>query len=307
MRKRSVPDFILIGAPKGGTTSLYHYLRQHPQVFMSTLKDSHFFLFDGKPPPLSAPSDQFRRREMVKSFADYQRQFSGGSEAKALGEVGVRYMDSPEACQRIRRRLPDAKLIIILRHPVDRAWSHYRMYRRNGSEPCETFEQALADEPRRLKEGWFRGVHRDLGFYYRHLLPYFEAFPRDQIRVYLYDDLRANAGGLMQDLFNFVGVDSDFRPDMATRFNEAGELANPVLRWVWSASRGLRSRVTPLVPVALRGHLVSWIARRAVTPAAKELLAEDTLLALLEDYRDDIEKLSGLIGRDLSHWLVSKS
>lgn len=299
----SSPDFIIIGAPKGGTTSLYHYLRQHPQIFMSVLKDSHFFLHDGGSPRMGGPSDRHRNREMIKSWPAYLKQFRGARPDQVCGEVGVRYLDSPSACRAIRQRLPEARLIVTLRDPVERAHSHYRMYRRNGSEPCATFEQALADEPRRLQEGWFRGLHQELGYYYRHLLPYFEHFPRDQIRVLLFDDLGDHPQGLMRELFGFLGVDPDFQPDMATHFNRAGEIANPMLRWAWSASRELRSRAAPLVPVQLRGRLVAWIANRPVTPHGTECMDELTRVALLDSYRDDIRQLSGLIGRDLSHWV----
>ena len=299
----SGPDFIIIGAPKGGTTSLYHYLRQHPQIHMGVLKDSHFFLHDGGSPRMGGPSDKHREREMLKTWSAYQRQFQAARAEQISGEIGVRYLDSAAACRAIRRRLPEVRLIVILRQPVDRAYSHYRMYRRNGSEPCATFEQALADEPRRLQEGWFRALHQHLGYYHRHLRPYFEQFPREQIRVFLFDDLQADPHGLMRDLFGFLGVDPDFRPDMTTRFNRAGEIANPVLRWAWSASRGLRSRATPLVPVQLRGRMVAWIARRPVTPHPTERLNGQTRLALLDAYREDIRQLSALIGRDLSHWL----
>jgi len=299
----SAPGFIVIGAPKGGTTSLYHYLRQHPQIYMSVLKDSHFFLHDGGSPPMRGPSDSSREREMIKTWPAHQKQFRAARPDQVTGEVGVRYLDSPAACRAIRRRLPDVRLIAILRQPVERAYSHYCMYRRNGSEPCATFEQALAAEPGRLQQGWFRGLHQELGYYHRHLLPYFAHFPRDRICVLLYDDLKHDPQGLMRELFAFLGVDPDFEPDMSTRFNRAGEIANPVLRWAWAASRGLRSRATPLVPVRLRGRLVAWIANRPVTPRAPERLQEQTRAALLEAYREDILQLSGLIGRDLSHWL----
>lgn len=299
----NVPDFIIIGAPKGGTTSLYHYLRQHPQIYMSVLKDSHFFLHDGATPCMGGPSDKDRNREMIKTWSAYQKQFQAAGPDQVCGEIGVRYLDSPAACQAIRRRLPEVKLIVILRQPVERAYSHYRMYRRNGSELCETFEQALADEPRRLQEGWFRALHQHLGYYHQHLKPYFENFSREQIRVFLFDELKADPAGLMRDLFVFLGVDPEFRPDMMTRFNRAGEIANPMLRWAWSASRGLRSRATPMVPVQMRGRLVSWMASRPVKPHAAPPLAEQTQRALLEAYREDIQRLSELLGRDLSHWL----
>jgi len=300
------PDFIIVGAPKGGTTSLYHYLKQHPQIHMGVLKDSHFFLHDGGSPAMSGPSDRDRRREMIKSWPAYLKQFQGVGPRQVCGEIGVRYLDSPSACRAIGRRLPDVKLIAILRQPVERAYSHYRMYRRNGSEPCSSFEQALADEPKRLEDGWFRAVHQHLGYYHRHLKPYYEQFPRAQIRVYLFDDLKADPDGLMRDLFGFLGVDADFRPDMTIRFNQAGEIANPLLRLAWSTTRGLRSRVAPLVPVNLRGRLVSWIAKRPVTAeVVRQPLGEKTRLTLLGAYRDDIRQLSELIGRDLSHWLES--
>lgn len=273
---------------------------------MSVLKSSQFFLHDGEPPPMKGPTDSNRSREMIKSWSDYQEQFKGAGPGQITGEIGVRYLYSQTACDGIRNRVPAAKLIVVLRHPVQRAHSHYLMYRRNGSESCTTFADALADEPRRCREGWYRGLHKTLGFYCEPLKRYFDTFPREQIKVLLYDDLVTDSAGLMRDLFQFLAVDESFEPDTNRRFNEAGQIANPLLRQVWTTSRNARSRVAPLVPVSLRGRLSNWIAKQPVKPVASEAMTVEIWNSLLNDYRQDIFCLQELIGRDLAHWLRSE-
>ncbi len=299
-----LPDFLVIGAPKAGTTALHHYLRQHPQIFLNPLKDSHFFLFDGKPPLMHGPSDGLRQAEMIHSFEDYRRLFAKADDAATVGEVCIRYLDSPVAPERIARRLANVRLIVILRQPVERAWSHFRMYRGNGSEPCADFTRALADERQGLRDDWYRGRYFHLGLYHQHLLPWFERFGQDRILVLLYDDLVRDPGTLLHQVFTFVGVDPAFTPDTSRPYNVTGEIANPLVRRLWSSTRSLRSRTARYVPLAWRGRLSGLIAGARVKPGTKARLSPPVYRALLNDYREDLVQLQALIGRDLSDWLM---
>lgn len=233
MTTPQLPQFLLIGAPKSGTTSLYHYLKQHPQVWMPTIKEPHWFLFDGpEPPAMGGPHDATRRRELIQRWEDYLALFADCPPGLVAGEASIRYLYSAQACAAIKRRLPQVKLLAILRHPVDRAYSAYQRDRVFGVEPCATFAAALADCPRREREGWFRGIHESLGRYGAALAPWYAHFDRSQLRVYLYDDLRSDPLKLMRDLYEFIGADPEFTPDMSQQFNVTGVIKNPVLRFL---------------------------------------------------------------------------
>jgi len=301
------PDFIIIGAPKSGTTSVYHYLQQHPQIFMSPLKEPHFFLFDGpQEPEMNGPFDGMRRREMVKSWDAYQALFKEAPEGAMRGEASIRYLYSEQACHAMRKRLPRVKLVIILRNPADRAFSSYRRDRRHRMESCATFEQALTQGERREQEGWFIGTHQSLGYYARYLKPYMEMFDRQQIKICLYDDLRSNPPGMLRDLFGFLGVDTGFEPDLSIKYNVTGTIVNPFWRFLWMNTRALRANLLPLVPMSLRGRFFDLIASKPVKEQHAAPMPEEVRRDLMQAYREDILVLQELVDRDLSVWLPSE-
>lgn len=304
MSDTRLPDFLIIGTPKSGTTSLYHYLQQHPQVWMPAVKEPHWFLFDGpEPPRLGGPRDQIRRRELVRSWPAYQALFSACPTGQVCGEASVRYLYSPQACAAIHRRLPEVRLVLILRNPVDRAYSAYCRDRVHGAELCGTFADAIADGPRREREGWLTGIYQQLGYYARALAPWIETFDRSRIRIYLYDDLVADAPALIRDLYRFIDVDDGFLPDLNQRFNVTGTIRNPMWRFIWRGTRELRSYLMPVVPMALRGRLFEVASRLPVRKHRAEPLDPALRARLIETYRDDIEALAALLGRDLDAWL----
>ncbi len=307
MSDNKLPDFLIIGAPKSGTTSLYYYLQQHPQVWMPAVKEPHWFLFDGpEPPPLGGPRDPIRGREMIRSWPDYQALFSACPPGRVCGEASVRCLYSPQACAAIRRRLPDVRLILILRNPVDRAYSAYRRDRAIGAERCATFAEAIADGPQRERDGWLTGIYQDLGFYARALKPWMETFDPAQLRIYLYDDLVADAANLVGDLYRFIGVDDGFQPDLSRRFNVTGRIRNPVWRLFWGGARGLRSHLVPYVPTPLRGRLFKIAAGLPRVKDEAEPLDPMIRVQLTDAYRNDILALAALLGRNLDAWLETE-
>jgi hypothetical protein len=292
----ALPSFIIIGASKSGTTSLYEYLRQHPQVFMSPIKETNFFTCDNKKP-------EFRTnvtRDIVYKFEDYKALFRNAKNKNAIGEVSPLYMFIPGAAGRIKKRIPDIKLIAILRNPVDRAFSHFSMHRRDGFEPYETLAEAIADEPRRAQDGWVVGQYLMIGYYGRQLQRYYNYFDRDQIRVYLYDDLVQDPVKLLKDIFQFIGVDENYLPDMSRKFNKSGVIKNSLLRFLWTKTHTLRLIIRPALSRNIRQSVAGFFNSRKLV---KLHLPDETRSQLLDLYHEDILKLQELIQRDLSMWL----
>lgn len=297
----ALPNFLIIGAAKSGTTSLHAYLGQHPQVYMSPLKETNFFAFDGEPPRFGGPDGDVFTRDSVFRPEHYTRLFSGRTDEIAIGEASPRYMTVPGTATRIKGRLPEVKLVAILRNPADRAFSAFSMRKRDGWEPCETLEQAIADEPRRIAECWGAGLYLRGGFYARHLRPYYDEFDRHRIRIYLYDDLISAPERLLDDLFEFLGIDSGFRPETSERLNVSGVIKNPVLRTVWTRTHGLQRAIRPLLSKPIRQRISRFFIRREKQPLP---FPPEQRMRLLDHYRGDVEQLQGLIGRDLSAWLA---
>jgi hypothetical protein len=295
-----LPDFVVIGAAKSGTTALHEYLRQHPQICMSRRKEPNFFAFDQRPPDFRGPFDRtLVNRDSIWRLADYERQFDRARPDQRVGEVSPKYLSAEGSAERMRRLIPEARLVAVLRQPADRAWSHFSMLRRDGFEPCATLEEAIADEPRRQAENWSTGRHFERGLYAKQLRRVYDRFPREQIRVYLYDDFTADPEALFRDLFRFLGVEPGFVPDMARRPNVSGDVRNPVLRWLWTRP-GARSFVRPFLPKALRQAVSGWVIRHELIRREMPL---ETRSWLTELYGDEILRLQELLGRDLSAWL----
>jgi hypothetical protein len=300
-----MPTFLVIGAAKSGTSSLYMYLAQHPQIYMSPMKEPHFFAYDGEKLNFRGPPGvKLDINQAITDLGKYQHLFAKAPPDSQRGEASVVYLYEPKAVQRIRHYVPDAKLIAILRNPIDRAFSAYLHVLREGREPAENFIQALDMEPSRIQEKWpilYRYV--DAGRYAAQLDRYFQTFRPGQLRVYLYDDLRANPVAVTQDCFRFLDIDPTFVPDVSARYNQSGLPRSPFL---YSLLRGPQSlkcvrRTARMYLSGSRLHTayVRLKSRNLVKPAIP-LEASHRLKAIFEP---EISRLQNVIGQDLSRWL----
>ena len=223
---------------------------------MPRLKEPHFFSHGRGISRYSGPGDAVLTRNSVRTLAAYGKLFSSRENGKIAGEMSTGYLFGEAAPRLIREHLPSAKLVAILRHPVDRAYSQYRMMRRFRHEPTADFLTAWRDDERRRAAGWYVCFYKSKSLYFKQLARYHALFPATQIRVYLFDDLVNDPAALLRDLFTYLDVEPSFVPDLTRRYNEGGELANPLLRLAWGRTRAFRSRIMPFLPVALRGRLV---------------------------------------------------
>jgi hypothetical protein len=296
----TLPNFLVIGAGKSGTTALHRYLKQHPEIYMSSPTQLRFFPFEDQRPNFIGPRDKEDMETTVKTIEDYRAHFTEGARFPARGESSPPYLYYPRAAERIRHYIPDAKLIAILRHPADRAYSQYLMKRRDGLEPLN-FGDALAAEEQRISDGWSHHWHfRRRGFYAAQLRPYFDLFKREQFRIYLYEDYVADPVGLMQDIFRFLSVDDSFVPDMSVRHNESKLPRVRALQTFLTEPRPAKNLLKSFVPERWSRRVGDRLRRHNIT---KPPLPEALRRQLIEVYRDDIDELQGMLGRDLSHWL----
>jgi len=315
------PTVITIGAAKAGSTSLHEYLKQHPDIFMSTMKEPNYFSFAGRKPDFRGPDDEGQRCEAsadrlrvakyagaIWREADYVRLFAKARNRKAVGESSVSYMYFPEAAQRIHASLPDVRLIAILRHPADRAFSKFLQFRREGCEPLEDFEAALDAEDGRIRRHWSpTWFYRQRGFYHAQLKPYFDLFGADRIRVYLYEEFASSPERVLADIFRFIGVDDRFVPDVRRRHNVSWRrrrmprydlpeaLASP-------AAAVALQRVLPDRGVDLFQRGMRFVNSKYV-PWTPPVFVPEVRARLVAEFRNDIVALGPLIGRDLSAWL----
>lgn len=286
----TLPNFMIIGVAKAGTTSLYRYLDQHPQVFMTPVKGTNFFGYedardwkwtDEGDPPLM-------RHFQAKTFEEYEALFAGATDEIAIGEASPQYLRCPTAARRIREHIPKAKLVASLRNPADRAYSGYLMRARRG-EAVKSPHEELTSQSSHVREG----------FYYRRLKRYFDAFERHQINVYIFEEFRQDPAGIVVDLFDYLGVDTYIVPDTTTKHNPAGV---PKRRWL------NRLYFNPTLIRTAKSLLPERMQRTAKqiqqkNQRAPQKFPADVRAELLDLYSEDIHKLEALLDRDLSIWL----
>ena len=302
----TMPNFLVIGARKAGTTSLYHYLKQHPEVFMSPVKEPKFFALEGKLPDYRGPGDrwvmtQTSANRAVTDLDEYEALFDGASGEKAVGEASPAYLCNPVVPERIKAYVPEAKLIAVLRDPAERAYSAYMHQVRDGRETLP-FAEALDAEEERTRANWAPGWrYTREGFYSENLARYYELFGRDRVKVGLYEDLVEDPAGLMRSFFRFLGVDDSYEPDTARRHNPSGVPKSRFVVSLLKRPNPLKSVLKPLLPGGLRGRISEGLQRRNLSEAPP--LEPEARGRLVELYREDILRLQDLIGRDLSAWL----
>lgn len=299
----AMPNFIMIGAGKSGTTSLAHYLSKHPDVFVSKPKEPRFFAYAGRTPDFRGPRDS--RLVCLHEQNDYERLFDETGDAKAIGEASTWYLTSSEAPANIKRLAPEARLIAVLRNPVERAFSHWMHLMREQIEPIDDFQAACAAEPGRIAANWSPHWHYvRQSRYFEGLKRYFDLFDRRQIGVFLYEDFQADPHRVVDDICELLGVTSGLDFDAGERLNVGGL---PRVKWLqryldnslWGGED----------PFRLAKKLVPTAAKRAVKQRLTEAnltkpidLTDEARAELLDMLRPDIDKLETLIGRDLSAW-----
>jgi hypothetical protein len=298
-----LPNFLVIGSAKSGTTALFEYLEQHPEVFLCDPKEPHFLALEGPPPSFQGPGDAGSiNRKACTSLERYQQLFARAQGARAIGEASVSTMYYPESIERIKKYVPQAKLICILRQPAERAYSAFSFMHTRMLEPCQDFRAALADEERRIAAGWHHIWHyRRMGYYYQQLKPYFDAFGRDRIKVYLFEDLRRNPQAILRDCFNFLEIDASFVPPHEPNPHPSG----------MPRSRLLQAAVAkaPLVRQMLKAAVPLWLKRKLQKSFVeinlqRVKMSADIQEELTQSFCDDIARLQDLLDRDLSKWLA---
>lgn len=295
-----LPNFLIIGSAKAGTTSLHYYLDQHPEIYMTDVKEPRFFALEDEALDFKGPDKDIVNTTSVTTYADYVALFDGVTTEKAIGETSPLYLYSEKALQRIQHYVPDAKLIVILRNPVDRAFSCYTHLLREGYEPL-SFAESLKAEQNRIDDNWAHLWHyAKAGFYYEQLKPYFDAFEPQNLKVYLYDQLASDPMALLKDMFSYLDVDDTFEPDL-TRKNISGLPKNRLVHNALNRKSGLRSLFKSIVPEPIRKSLSKGLQTWNLKD--KPRITEQDRRILGDLYKEDVQKLQDLIGQDLSAWL----
>jgi hypothetical protein len=303
----ALPDFLVIGAGKSGTTSIDKYLDQHPDIYIPRKKEPNFFGYENLQPeePGLSGEDLRHYQNSVTNLKDYINIFSEAAPNQKKGETSNTYLYHPDAPSRIRYYVPDVKLIAILRQPADRLYSRFMHLARENRTPTKKFSDALV----KTSIWWQRNDLINEGFYYRHLKRYFDSFPTSNIRVFLYEDFQQRPLEVMQEIYSFIGVDASFQPDVSLRYNESGLIRNKFLNKLYGQGGWLSRSIQNLLPSLYRKLKTNlalkkkMLALRGKNLEKKEMDPQVRKALTLEVYKEDILNLQSLLQRDLSNWL----
>lgn len=293
-----LPTFVILGASKAGTSSLYHYLDQHPDVFMSPVKEPNFFALTDANPSLSGPEDENWYERSVTSIEEYLALFSERQGESVAGEASPTYLHSQHAPRTMWRYIPDAKLIAILRDPADRAYSHYCHFTRTGQESL-SFWEALQCEDKRLRRGWFWPRYVEAGRYYEQLSTYLKYFDASNLKIFLFRNFVEDTENVYREILDFLEVDTDFRPDLSVRHNKSGTPKSRGLAYLLSGNNPIAQVFKPLVSDRVRNLVVQLQNLNREEPEGMKPRERRYVIQALED---DIERLEEMLGRDLSDW-----
>lgn len=295
-----LPNFLIIGAAKSGTTSLAAYLEQHPEIFFCPEKEPNYFALAGESLPQPGPGTPQARYELLHAWSvtghdDYLALFNGVDGQKSTGEASVRYLYYPEAPRRIHAEMPDVRLVAVLREPASRLYSHYCMNVQNQLEPLG-LREAISEEPARIHAGWGWDWHYvNVGLYGKQMQRYYNLFRREQIKVFFYDDFVKEPLAVFQEICRHIGVDDRFVPDMSHRGKVAYRPRYLALdRWLhWP--KAARSGIDRFLPARLPKAIYSRLERWNSVPIPK--LEPGFRRELQGLFGDDVRQLEDLLGR----------
>lgn len=293
------PDFLVIGGSRCGTTSLHAALVGHPELFVPREKSPNFFTA----PDVDAVPDSAALRAMkghaVTSTQEYLGLFASAPAAAMVGEVSPVYLQSVHAAARAAAFCPEARIVAILRQPVQRAFAHWLGRRRDGLDPHETFEAAIAGDlavPVSPDVAFNR--YLAIGRYAHFLRSWYEAFPRARVHVVFFDDFVRDPRGVVNDVCAFLGV-SPLAGDLPLeQRNQGGIIRHPLVRRAWTGTALWRAALRRHLPAGLRDAVGRVVLRDLERPRIEPRLAAQ----LLAYYHEDLHQLAQLLERPLPPW-----
>jgi hypothetical protein len=295
------PDFFLVGAPKCGTTAMHAYLRRHPEVFLPEAKEIHYYGSD-----LSGLATQLTDGQHAALFA-------GAEKAKRVGETCIWALYSRNAAAELRRDVPQARILIMLRNPVEMLYAQHSELVYQWIEDIASFPRALAAEAdrkqgRRLPKGCFpvpRSIlfYREVAKYAAQVERYLRAFGPKQVHVILMDDLKRDPQGVYRSVLEFLDVDAGYRTDLPVINPNKGIRSVGLRKLLHRPPPAANSLCRAIVPAAVRERVFETLDRWNVGVRPRRPMDEQLRLRLEEEFAPDVERLSGLLGRNLMHWV----
>lgn len=232
-----LPNFVIAGATRSGTTSLYYYLKQHPEISFPDLKEPRYFSSVNLKLPQKGPGDNTVDEKLILNFKDYEKLYER-IKNKVVGDASSEYLyHHQDSAKRIFNKLGDIPIILILRNPLERAFSAYSNLVRDGREKL-SFEQAVLKEQERRQDNWdMMWSYIDVSLYSKQVATFMDTF--SQVKVLIFEEFITDPNKYLKELFQFLDVDSTFKSETKTVYSHSGEPKNKFIGWLTSRQNKL--------------------------------------------------------------------
>jgi len=293
-----LPNFLIVGAAKAGTTSIYKYINNHPQIFMSKVKEPCFMVYADEEPTFTKGRSDF----FVNKYEDYINLFKGTDNYKIYGEASTPYLYFyNQTITNLKKYIPEyrkIRILIVLRNPIDRAFSQFMMNKRDMTEDL-SFEEAIDKEDERKRLNYhFDYFYVDRGLYYEQVKAFLKNF--EHVKVLLYEDLQENAEDVVKGIYSFLELEEGINDKEYVKYNVSGSPKIKLVNRFLQEKSKIKDIMKKILPQEVRTNLRHLIYRYNLK---KDVMSKKTRERLKETYRNDVELLSELIRRDLSDWL----
>ena len=284
-------DFFIVGAPKSGTTSLYHYLSEHPQVEMSSQKEPNYFSDKA-----IHNQGMYYVKNRVNTLDKYESLFAQ-KESVVYGECSVSYLFYENVAEDIKKYNPNAKIIIMLRNPIERAFSHYLMDYRLGLI-SDSFENIIAKKSKHKNAHLFYQQYIKVSKYAKQIQRYLDFFEKENILFVDYEDFKKNGSEIVFQVYDFLNISTEFGANINTKYNAFKMPKNNGIRFIYSFVF-LRKILTYLLPKYLVNNIIVFLFKVDTKPE----LSMETRSLLIKIFKDDIKKLEEILSNDYLKWI----
>lgn len=284
----TAPNLFIIGTPKAATTTIHEILSGHQEIYMSETKEPHYFSSIGK---------KFSSYAKISQHEEYMKLFENAGSRKYIGESSVSYMHDKKAMYEIKRNSPSAKIVIMLRDPVSRMYSHWLMDVRDGIQK-KNFRAAVLEDYARTEKGFgVSHMYIECSLYANQIKSALELFGRDSVFIGFFEDFIADNTSFMLNLYRWLGVQED-DTFIKIKSNPSSEPKNKIFKFLYH-NQELRSALRNILPRSAKSSIRSMILKPAPN---KKISVEDK--DYFKDYFSaDIEKLRELAPWDYDRWL----
>ncbi|GAB64079.1 MAG: sulfotransferase [Candidatus Jettenia sp.] len=295
-----LPNFIIIGAPKSGTTSLFYYLKQHSDIYLPVRKELHYFSYECLEKNINGPGDKVTLSSLCATKKEYKSHYEAVKNERMIGDVSPSYLYFSNISEKIFSELGQIKIVTILRNPVEKAYSQYMHLVRDNHEIL-SFYDALMAERERMELGWSDiWRYAESSLYTERVKKYISVFGRDNIKILLFEDLVDDPEKVMRELFEFLRVDTNFCCDTSKVYNKTGKPKSSLISNYFSKPNFLKTIAKKIIPEKIR--IPIRLTMMNINTGKKPLMDSMSKKYLVEYFRNDVIQLEKLTGRQLN-WL----